>query len=92
MEIDHHRPAATERGRVQLLTIEEANDSRLITKCRWVVESRKGHVKFLFEFFKNTIPRNHVINLREFHLIAGTIMNRYVILIGDATQKLARAM
>ena len=40
--ISYKMPALLERGQHQLTT-EQANDSRIITKMRWIVESRNGH-------------------------------------------------
>lgn len=43
-------PTLLQQGRNQLTT-EEANDSRLVTKTRWIVEARNGHIKSIFKFF-----------------------------------------
>lgn len=91
--INHYMPALLEQGQRQLTT-EAANESRLVTKCRWVVEARNGHIKSIFKFFKNIIPYHHVIHLRDFYLIAGAIINRYRRLISmeGATRELAQTM
>lgn len=91
--IETHMPAFLERGQRQLTT-EDANDSRLITKCRWIIEARNGHVKSIFKFFNNVIPFHHATNLRDFYLIAGAILNKYrePILMQGATADLARVM
>lgn len=44
---------------------EEANASRLITKSRWIVEARNGHIKNIFKFFGNTISEVHAVNLNS---------------------------
>lgn len=69
-------PALLPAGRRQLTT-EEANDSRLVTKTRWVVEARNGHLKSIFKFFERIIGYHHTQNLSNFLLIAGGILNRY---------------
>lgn len=91
--IDYKMPAFLQQGQRQLDTAE-ANDSRLVTKSRWIIEARNGHIKSIFKFFKNTISVIHAINLRAFYLIAGAIINRYrdVILMDGATAELAEQM
>ena len=74
--IDYKMPAFLQQGQRQLDTAE-ANDSRLVTKSRWIIEARNSHIKSIFKFFKNTISVVHAINLRAFYLIAGAIINRY---------------
>lgn len=53
--IDHKMPALLARGEKQLST-EQSNESRLVTKTRWIVESKNGHIKTMFKFFQDTIP------------------------------------
>lgn len=74
--IDHRMPGILEPGQFQPST-EVANDSRLITKTRWIIEARNGHIKTIFKFFKDIIPFHHANHLREFYLIAGAIINKY---------------
>ncbi|GLV33501.1 hypothetical protein CBL_20234, partial [Carabus blaptoides fortunei] len=47
--IDHRMPAIVQRGDRQLST-EDANATRIITKTRWIVESRNGHLRSVFKF------------------------------------------
>lgn len=91
--IETHMPSLLEPGQSQLDT-EDANDSRLITKCRWVVEARNGHIKSIFKFFKDIIPFHHVTHLREYYLTAGAIINKYrrPIVMAGATAELAQVM
>lgn len=91
--IDHKMPPFLELGQKQLETAQ-ANDSRLITKSRWIIEARNGHIKSIFKFFKNTISVVHAIHLREFYLIAGALINRYRenIHMAGATAELAQQM
>lgn len=69
-------PALLTPGQRQHST-EEANETRLITKTRWLVEARNGHIKSIFKFLDGTIPLQHVLNLRDFYRIAGAIINKY---------------
>ena len=91
--IDAHMPAVLHRGQSQLST-RDANDSRLITKTRWIVEARNGHLRLIFKFFKDVIPFHHINHLRDFYLIAGAIINKYRdrIIMQEATVELAQEM
>lgn len=86
-------PHTLERGHNQLAT-EEANENRLITKVRWVVESRNGHIKSLFKFFDQTIESAHILHLQNFYLIAAALINRFhpPIQMADADVNVARRM
>lgn len=86
-------PALLEGNQRQLST-EQANQSRLVTKVRWVVESRNGHVKSIFKFFDKTIQIQHVQNLGDFYRIAGAIINKYhpLLVMEGADAALARQL
>lgn len=49
------------------LSTEDANDLRLITKSRWIVEARNGHIKSIFKFFQQTIQIQHVPNVGYYY-------------------------
>jgi len=91
--ISYQMPAFLQRNERQLST-EDANRSRLVTKSRWIVESRNGHLKSIFKFFDKVVPYAHVPNLRDFYCIAGGLINRWhqPILMQGANEDLARAM
>ncbi|XP_024884657.1 uncharacterized protein LOC112462835 [Temnothorax curvispinosus] len=74
--IQYEMPALLGAGQRQLTT-EDANASRIVTKSRWIVESRNGHFRSVFKFFANTLCLQHAKNLDEFYRIAGAILNRY---------------
>lgn len=68
-------PPLLEAGQNQLTT-EDANESRIITKTRWIVEARNGHIKTVFKYLNN-VQQIHVLpNIRDFYRIAGAIINR----------------
>lgn len=69
-------PPCLQRNQRQLTT-EQANEARLITKSRWIVEIINGHLKSIFKFFDHRISVIHAINLSDFLKIAGAILNRY---------------
>lgn len=91
--ITWHMPALLPRGQSQLTT-EEANNSRIVTKTRWIVEARNGHIKSIFKFLDQTIQIIHLPNLGDFYRIAGAIINKYhpMIHMEGATVDLARNM
>lgn len=68
--------AHLERGEHQLNT-ENANASRLVTKSRWVVEARNGHIKSIFKLFDQVLQIQHVPHIGDFYRIAGAIINKY---------------
>lgn len=86
-------PPFLERNRRQFNTVE-ANESRLITKSRWAVETRNGHLQSIFRFFRQTVPYAHILNLQDFYQIAGAIINRFhpVLIMPEATLNLAREL
>jgi hypothetical protein len=90
----HHRMPSLLPPRQAQHTVEEANASRLVTKTRWIVEARNGHIKSIFKFFRDTIHIHHVPNLRDFFRIACAIINRFhpTIRMQGANAQLAREM
>ena len=71
---------AISRGQRQLCT-EDANASRLITKSRWIVEARNGHLESIFEFLQNLMQLQHIENINDLYHIAAAIFNKYYSLI-----------
>lgn len=69
-------PVALARRQHQLTT-EEANSSRLVTKTRWIVEARNGHIKSIFKFFRDAVPMPQVPHIRDYIRITCAIINRY---------------
>lgn len=69
-------PPFLARGQRQFTT-EEANTARLITKTRWIVEARNGHLKNIFKFLRTYIPYHHVSNCRDYLRIACALLNKY---------------
>ncbi len=68
-------PSYLQKG-VPQHTIEEANDSRLITKLRWVVESYHGRVK-KWTFFDNRIHMQHLSSIGVFVRIVTAAINAF---------------
>jgi hypothetical protein len=55
---------------------EEANQSRCITKVRWVVEAANRRIK-QFKYFANTVQNSSLIYLESDLSIACALINRY---------------
>jgi len=64
-----------------------------VTKTRWIVEARNGHLKQIYKMFANPISTHHIKNLNDYLLIGG-IINKYYgfIIMENANVKLARRM
>lgn len=76
-------PPLLEAGENQLST-EDANEARLITKSRWIVEARNGHIKSIFKFFNMTMQIQALPHIGDFYRIAGALINRYFRLLGGS--------
>lgn len=86
-------PALLERGQQQLTTVE-ANDTRIVTKVRWIVEARNGHLKSIFKMLSNMFNIQNAKHIGEYYKIASAIINRYhpPINMQNATVEIARNM
>jgi hypothetical protein len=62
-------------GRRQFSTTE-SNQSRCITKVRWIVEAVNGQMK-QFKFLSNTIQNSSLPHLEAYISIVCSIINRY---------------
>lgn len=67
-------PALLERGQQQLTTVQ-ANDTRIVTKVRWIVEARNGHLKTIFKMLGNTFNIQNAKHIGEYYRIAGAIID-----------------
>ncbi|OXA49105.1 hypothetical protein Fcan01_16229 [Folsomia candida] len=67
------------RGRAtrDQLPTEEANNNRLITKSRWVVEARNGHLKSVFKFFAHRVESHNCVHLGDLVRIACALLNAF---------------
>ncbi|CAF4390592.1 unnamed protein product, partial [Rotaria magnacalcarata] len=65
------------------LNTTDANESRLVTKCRWVVES--FHARFKKRrFFSERIDQSFLLNIGKLTRIVAASLNKYRSLINDA--------
>ncbi|CAF3738772.1 unnamed protein product [Rotaria socialis] len=62
-------------GRKQFTTTA-ANQSRFVTKVRWVVEAENGRIK-QFKFLANTVANSSLPHLEQYLSIVCSIINRY---------------
>jgi hypothetical protein len=60
----------------QQFTTSEANESRRVTKVRWVVEAVNARIK-QFKFLANTIQNSSIPYLEQYLSIACAIINKY---------------
>ncbi|CAL8071538.1 unnamed protein product [Orchesella dallaii] len=58
-------------------TTEEANDSRLTTALRWVVESANGRLKRRWKFLDGIIENTHLPHLGDFVKIGCALLNAF---------------
>lgn len=89
----YYMPSLLKPGQKQFTTAE-ANASRIVTKSRWIVEGRNGHMKTIFKFLDGTIQMTHLQNLGDYYRIAAAIINRYrqPVSMSDGTVEMARSL
>ncbi|CAF3854928.1 unnamed protein product [Rotaria sp. Silwood1] len=68
-------PSFIGKGQKQFTTIE-ANETRLVTKIRWVIESANGRVK-QWRFFDHVVPNTMIEKIGDYFRIICAIINRY---------------
>ncbi|KAL1488844.1 hypothetical protein ABEB36_014639 [Hypothenemus hampei] len=86
-------PALLNRNERQLST-EDANESRLVTNSRWVVEARNGHLRSIFKIFQHSVQIQQIPYIGDLYRIAGAVINRYhpIILMDGANIEMAQAL
>ena len=75
-------------GRRQFSTTE-SNQSRCVTKVRWIVEAMNGRLK-QFKFFSNTVQNPSLPHLEAYTLIACSLINRYWSPMASSTPQMER--
>lgn len=61
----------------QQLSNEQANKSRLVTKTRYVVETRNGHIKTIWPIFATIWPTTCLLHIYRDLRIAAALINKY---------------
>jgi hypothetical protein len=56
---------------------KEANDSRIVTMTRWIIEVMNGRHKLKFKFFRNVIAGSYAQKILKFFRVAIAIINRF---------------
>lgn len=59
------------------LSTEEANSSRMVTKCRWVVEAVNAKLKNIYKIFADRCTGRDLLSLPEDIRIIGCVLNMY---------------
>ncbi|CAC5392909.1 unnamed protein product [Mytilus coruscus] len=73
--IQAEMPHFMKKGEKQMTT-EDANDCRLVTKIRWVVESANARIK-QWRYLDNVLPTNQVSHIGEYVCIVCAISNKF---------------
>lgn len=68
-------PAFISNGEKQLST-KEANQTRFVTKCRWVVEVINAFLKVAFKALRE-VPNISLVHAAQDYRIAGALINRF---------------
>lgn len=91
--IEYKIPVFLGRNQKQLFT-EEANDSRLVTKTRWIVEARNGAYQVYILYFFDHVVIILIFIILVNSIIAGALINRYhpLILMEGVNAELAREL
>ncbi|KAJ8729095.1 hypothetical protein PYW08_000676 [Mythimna loreyi] len=76
------KPESVDEGETQLTTLQ-ANKSRCVTLCRWVVEVVNGRFKRDFKLFRQNFFNRASLHLMDDFLIAAALINRFHPLIQD---------
>lgn len=77
------KPESLDPGQTQL-SYEQANKSRKVTLCRWVVEVVNGRFKRDFKIFRQRFFNLASPHLMEDFRIAAALINKYHILLEDS--------
>ncbi|XP_045453701.1 uncharacterized protein LOC123662980 [Melitaea cinxia] len=65
------------------LTTQQANRSRCVTLCRWVVEAVNGHLKRDFKLLRQDYFNKSVPNMMQNFQIAASLLNRFGVRFRD---------
>ncbi|GBP85462.1 hypothetical protein EVAR_64760_1 [Eumeta japonica] len=65
------------KGKRKQLTAKEANESRSVTKIRWVVEAKHGALKQRFKLLDQTLDNKMLPNIKSLYRIASYLLNLF---------------
>jgi hypothetical protein len=73
------------------LSANDANESRLVTKCRWILES--FHARFKkWRFFSERIDQSFLLNIGKLTRIVAASLNKYRSVLYDANSDYDKAI
>lgn len=75
-------PESVLENEFQLTTIQ-ANRSRFVTMCRWVVQIVNGRIKRDYRLFRHVFNNRSAPHLKEDLRIACALINKYHVVIDD---------
>ncbi|XP_053388533.1 uncharacterized protein LOC128551660 [Mercenaria mercenaria] len=85
--IEAKMPSFLEKGKTQHTT-EDANESRLVTKIRWVVESANARIK-QWQILNNVLPTSQLPYLTDYVRIICAICNKFKPPLSQTKDRLA---
>lgn len=65
------------------LTTAQANSSRIVTACRFAVETRNGHMKQIWQIFNRTLITYDLPNAMTDFRIGASLINKYYVTFGS---------
>ncbi|XP_028165896.1 uncharacterized protein LOC114356746 [Ostrinia furnacalis] len=70
------------------LTTQQANRSRFVTMCRWVVEVVNGRIKRDFRLFRHVFNNRAAMHLKDDFKIGCALLNKFHVAIDDPPEAL----
>lgn len=72
-------PKFIEKKTIGQLTTAQANSSRLVTACRYPVETRNGHMKSIWHFFDRTLTSFDLPYVMTDYRIGASLINKFFV-------------
>lgn len=67
----------TKKDKTSQLTTEKANHSRMVTSCRFSIETRNGNIKQIWQIFNKTWISYEMHNLMDDYKIGAALINKF---------------
>lgn len=74
-------PENVQKKQLKQLTLKQANSSRMVTACRFVVEIRNGHLKNIRKIFHHNLLAYYLPSIMTDLRIGASLINKYFITI-----------
>lgn len=65
------------KGGQKQFSVKEANESRLVTKCRFMVETKNGHMKSIWKSFSKVWDSFSLMHLKHDFCIGAALLNKF---------------